>query len=172
MKSGQYGHNHHQRPPRLRIVLLLNLILVMASVLLSLPNSAIASETSENMSLLDQALDNVRAKGLYFRVDLSMEVFNANDEVPTVLLNTSTPVTAPIPTGTTGTTTAGTAGSISLSDSAQSNISALVNVIGAGSVINVGVNVISITNSSSDTIYTTNTNYGVLGNSTTNTLVP
>jgi hypothetical protein len=45
-------------------------------------------------------------------------------------------------------------------------------VIGAGSVINVGVNVISITNSNSDTIYTTNTNYGVLGNATTTSLIP
>jgi len=171
MKSGQYGHNNH-KSRRSRIVLFLDVILAVAVSMLFLPNSAFASESAENISLLDQALDNVRAKGLYFRVDLSMEVFNANDEVPTVLLNTSTPVTAPIPSGTTGTTTAGTAGSISLSGSAQSNISALVNVIGAGSVINVGVNVISITNSSSDTIYTTNTNYGVLGNSTTNTLVP
>jgi hypothetical protein len=120
---------------------------------------------SENLSLLDQALDKVRASGLYFRVDLSLEVFNATDQVPTVLLNTSTPVTAPLPTGTTGSTVAGTPGSVSLSDNAQSSISSLVNVIGAGSVINVGVNVLSITNSSSDTIYTTNTNYGILGGS-------
>ena len=102
---------------------------------------------SENLSLLEQALENVRATGLYFRVDLSLEVFNATDEVPTVLLNTTTPVTAPITS--TGSTTTGTPGT----------------VIGAGSVINVGVNVLSITNSSSDTIYTTNTNYGVLGGS-------
>lgn len=160
--------NHKTR--RSRTVLFTSLIATTVASVLFVQSPAIA--TPENMSLLDQALDNVRAKGLYFRVDLSMEVFNANDEVPTVLLNTSTPVTAPIPSGTTGSSTAGTAGSISLSDSAQSNISALVNVIGAGSVINVGVNVISITNSSSDTIYTTNTNYGVLGNSTTNTLIP
>ena len=118
---------------------------------------------SENLSLLEQALENVRATGLYFRVDLSLEVFNATDEVPTVLLNTTTPVTAPITS--TGSTTTGTPGTVSLSDNAQSSLSALVNVIGAGSVINVGVNVLSITNSSSDTIYTTNTNYGVLGGS-------
>ena len=126
---------------------------------------------SENLSLLDQALEQVRASGLYFRVDLSLEVFNATDQVPTVLLNTSTPVTSPLPTSNTGSTTSGTAGSVSLSESAQSNMSALVNVIGAGSVINVGVNVLSITNSSSDTIYTTNTNYGILGGSSSPTPV-
>jgi hypothetical protein len=131
------------------------LIVVAVSLLYQPPAYA-----SENLSLLDQALDQVRAAGLYFRVDLSLEVFNATDEVPTVLLNTTTPVTAPISTsGSTG----GTGGTVSLSDNAQSNISALINVIGAGSVINVGVNVLSITNSSSDTIYTTNTNYGILG---------
>ncbi len=123
------------------------------------------ANASENFSLLDQALDNVRASGLYFRVDLSLEVFNATDQVPTVLLNTSSPITAPLPTTTTGSTVTGTPGTVSLSDNAQGNLSSLVNVIGAGSVINVGVNVLSITNSSSDTIYTTNTNYGVLGGS-------
>lgn len=125
---------------------------------------------TEHLSLLDQALDNVRANGLYFRVDLSLEVFNATDQVPTVLLNTSTPVTVPIsPTGTTST---GAAGSVTLADNAQQSISALVNVIGAGSVINVGVNVISITNSTSDTIYTTNTNFGILGNVNSTNLTP
>lgn len=121
--------------------------------------------SAENLSLLDRELDNIRAGGLYFRVDLSLEVFNATDQVPTVLLNTSTPVIAPITTtGGGGTTSTGSSGGyVYLSDNAQSSISSLVNVIGAGSVINVGVNVISITNSTSDTIYTTNTNYGVLG---------
>lgn len=133
------------------------LIVVAATLLFQ--SSAVASE---NLSLLEQALDQVRASGLYFRVDLSLEVFNATDQVPTVLLNTSSPITAPLPTST-GSTVTGTPGTVSLSDNAQSSISSLVNVIGAGSVINVGVNVISITNSSSDTIYTTNTNYGVLG---------
>ena len=136
--------------------------LFVGAVTLLYQPSVYASEN--NLSLLDQALDQVRAAGLYFRVDLSLEVFNATDEVPTVLLNTSTPVTAPLPTST-GSTVSGTPGTVSLSDNAQSNISSLINVIGAGSVINVGVNVLSITNSSSDTIYTTNTNYGILGGS-------
>ena len=139
--------------------------LIVVAAALSYQPSANATES---LSLLDQALDQVRAAGLYFRVDLSLEVFNATDEVPTVLLNTTTPVTAPISTaGTTG----GTGGTVSLSDNAQSNISSLINVIGAGSVINVGVNVLSITNSSSDTIYTTNTNYGILGGSSSPTPV-
>ena len=135
-------------------------VLIVAAATLSFQSSVRASE---NLSLLEQALDKVRASGLYFRVDLSLEVFNATDQVPTVLLNTSTPVTAPI--STSGSTTTGGGGTVSLSGSAQGSLSALVNVIGAGSVINVGVNVLSITNSSSDTIYTTNTNYGVLGGS-------
>ena len=141
---------------------------IVGSVLLLMSGTAVAS-ASEKLSLLDQALENVRASGLYFRVDLSLEVFNATDEVPTVLLNTTTPVTSPIPTTTSGTTVTGNPGSVSLSDNAQGNLSALVNVIGAGSVINVGVNVLSITNSSSDTIYTTNTNYGSLGGVTSTT---
>jgi hypothetical protein len=142
------------------------LVLVLTVATLLFQSSAFASE---KLSLLDQALDKVRARGLYFRVDLSLEVFNATDEVPTVLLNTSTPVTAPI--DTTGTTSTGTGGSVTLTDSSQSNLSSLVNVIGAGSVINVGVNVLNITNSSSDTIYTTNTNYGVLGGASSPTPV-
>jgi hypothetical protein len=119
-----------------------------------------------DLSLLDQQLDEVRGNGLYFRVDLNMEVFDANSDAPTVLLNTDN-TTLPIPTGTgtgaTTTTSLNGAGSVSLSGSAQSNVSALVNVIVAGSVINVGINVISITSSSGDTIYTTNYNQGILG---------
>jgi hypothetical protein len=118
-----------------------------------------------DLSLLDQQLDEVRGNGLYFRVDLNMEVFDANSDAPTVLLNTDN-TTLPIPTTSTSTSTTSSlngAGSVSLSGSAQSNVSALVNVIGAGSVINVGINVISITSSSGDTIYTTNYNQGILG---------
>jgi hypothetical protein len=121
-----------------------------------------------DLSLLDQQLDEVRGNGLYFRVDLNMEVFDASSSAPTVLLNTDN-TTLPIPTTGTGTGATSTttslngAGSVSLSGSAQSNVSALVNVIGAGSVINVGINVISISSSTGDTIYTTNYNQGILG---------
>lgn len=132
-----------------------------------------ANASAEKLSLLEQALDKVRATGLYFRVDLSLEVFNATNEIPTVLLNTSTPITSPIPTSTSGGTATGTPGTVILDNGAQGSLSSLVNVIGAGSVINVGVNVLSITNSSSDTIYTTNTNYGVLGGASSPTpIVP
>lgn len=158
-----FGKNWRTLP---RYVVILTVGLVM-SVFLQTP----AVAATEKLSRLDQALDNIRATGLYFRVDLSLEVFNANDEVPTVLLNTSTPVTVPITSGT-GSTTTGSAGSVTLADNAQQSISALVNVIGAGSVINVGVNVISITNSTSDTIYTTNTNFGILGNVSSTNLTP
>ena len=146
-------------------------LVVTMGAALFLQNQVFAA--ASNPSLLDQALENVWAKGLYFRVDLSLEVFNATDQVPTVLLNTSTPVSVPItPTGTSTTSTTGSAGSVTLDGNAQQSISALVNVIGAGSVINVGVNVISITNSTSDTIYTTNTNFGILGNVSSTNLTP
>ena len=154
----------HRRSVRPRRGVLASAVVICGMLCFQAPAFA-----EQNLSLLDKALDQVRASGLYFRVDLSLEVFNANDEVPTVLLNTSTPVTVPISSSTTG-TTSGSAGSVTLTDNAQSSISALVNVIGAGSVINVGVNVINITNSTSDTIYTTNTNFGILGSVSSTTL--
>jgi len=160
-------NGRHHKKSRQSVGRWMTALLVSTGVSLFHQTSVIAAE---NFSRLDQALDNVRAAGLYFRVDLSLEVFNATDQIPTVLLNTSTPVTVPI-TPTSG-TTSGSAGSVTLADNAQQSISALVNVIGAGSVINVGVNVISITNSSSDTIYTTNTNFGILGNVSSTALTP
>lgn len=109
----------------------------------------------------DEELSRIYGEGLYFRVDLSLEVLTASDTPPQVVVNTGTPIL--IPTDATG-SFSGAGGSVSLSGSAQSNVSSLVNVIGAASVINVGVNVVSITNSSSDTIYTTNINTGAQGN--------
>jgi len=103
---------------------------ILGTVVLLMSGMAVAS-ASEKLSSLDQALENVRASGLYFRVDLSLEVFNATDEIPTVLLNTTTPVTSPIAT-TSSSTVTGNPGSVSLSDNAQGNLSALVNIIGAG----------------------------------------
>jgi hypothetical protein len=114
--------------------------------------------------LSDEELSEIYGAGLYFRVDLSLEVLSANDTPPQVVVNTGTPIM--IPTNTTS-NFSGTGGSISLSGNAQSNVSSLINVIGAASVINVGVNVVSITNSSSDTIYTTNINTGAQGSGVT-----
>jgi hypothetical protein len=110
--------------------------------------------------LSDEELDQIHGSGLYFRVDLSLEVLSASDTPPQVILNTGTPII--IPTDSTG-SFSGPGGSISLSGNAQSNISSLVNVVGAASVINIGVNVVSITNSTNDTIYTTNINTGAQG---------
>lgn len=116
--------------------------------------------SSSLILLSDEELDQIHGSGLYFRVDLSLEVLTASDTPPQVVLNTGTPIL--IPTDSNG-SFSGPGGSISLSGSAQSNISSLVNVIGAASVINVGVNVVSITNSTNDTIYTTNINTGAQG---------
>jgi hypothetical protein len=110
--------------------------------------------------LSDEELSAIQGSGLYFRVDLSLEVLSAGDTAPQVVVNTGTPII--IPTDSTGSFSA-PGGSISLSGNAQSNISSLINVIGAASVINIGLNVVSITNSSSDTIYTTNINTGAQG---------
>lgn len=133
--------------------------LSFAVVVAALLNPAPAR--SEPLTLLtDDELAVINAKGFYFRMDMSLEVFTDSATAPQVVLNTGTPLV--IPTDTTG-SLGGPASSISLADSAQSNLSALVNVIGASSVINVGVNIVNIANSSNDTIYTTNINTGAQG---------
>lgn len=151
------------------------------------PFSAYAANVGP-VVLSDAALDAVHARGLYFRMDMSIEVYNPGDTVPQVTVNTSNPISVPTstintsttptstntstsPGGTTSTSSFGSpGGSVALSGNAQSAVSSLVNVVGAGSVINVGVNVVNITNSSSDTLYTTNTNLGLMGGA--NTSIP
>jgi hypothetical protein len=115
--------------------------------------------------LADSELDSIRAAGLYFRMDMSMEVFTPGDTTPQVVLNTTDPIV--VPTDSTGTVSGNgsVGGNITLAGNAQSGISSLVNVIGSGSVINIGVNVINLSSSTNDTIYTTNTNVGLLGGS-------
>ena len=123
--------------------------------------------------LTDQELDSIRGEGLYFRMDMSVEVFNPGDTVPQTVVNTSDPIVIPTSSGTdTGSTGTGGSlgGNITLSDNAQSGINSLVNVIGSGSVINVGVNVINLGSSTNDTIYTTNNNVGVFGSGSTPSL--
>ena len=117
---------------------------------------------SETLTILgDQELAAIEAKGFYFRMDMSIEAFTDGSTAPQIVTNTGTPIVTPTDT-TTGSFQA-PLGSISLSGSAQSNVSSLVNVIGATSVINVGVNIVSIQNSSNDTIYTSNVNTGAQG---------
>jgi len=113
--------------------------------------------------LSDEELDAVQASGFYFLMDLSLQVFSDSATAPQVVLNTSsqsfpTSSTSNVPSviGTGG-------GSISLSGNAQSNISSLINVIGSASVINIGVNIVNITNSSNDVINSTNLNAGAQG---------
>lgn len=135
----------------------------LLSFLIFYSPSAFAGEKSPSV-VSDEELAGIYGEGLYFRVDISLEVLSASDTPPQVIVNTGTPIL--IPTDTTG-SFSGAGGTVSLSGSAQSNVSSLINVIGAASVINVGVNVVSITNSSSDTIYTTNINTGAQGNGLT-----
>jgi hypothetical protein len=133
-------------------------ILLASTFLWSIP-SAFAQSGFESI-LTDDELGQIHGTGFYFRVDMSLEVFTPGDTAPQVVVNTGTPLIIPTDS-TAGFTSPGA--SVSLADSAQSNLSSLVNVIGAASVINVGVNVISIQNSTNDTIYTTNINTGAQG---------
>ncbi|HTP41873.1 MAG TPA: hypothetical protein VML36_05585 [Nitrospiria bacterium] len=111
----------------------------------------------------DTELDSIHGSGLYFSMDLSLQVSTLSDTPPTVILNAGTPVVIPTSGGApAGVSTSG-GGDVSLSGSAQSNLSSLVNVIGTASVINVGVNIVNIGTSSNDTIYTTNLNTGAQG---------
>jgi hypothetical protein len=133
---------------------------ILASVLLFAPP---AMSQERHLTLVsDQELDSIHASGLYFRMDLSLEVSTLSDTAPQVVLNAGTPVVIPTSTGGAG-TTGGNGGNVTLADNAQSNLSSLINVIGTASVINVGVNIVDIGNSTNDTIYTTNINAGAQG---------
>lgn len=108
----------------------------------------------------DWELDRVAATGAYFTLDLQLQILDPSTN-PTITLNSST---ATVPTTTTG---AAIGGSVTLTGSAQSGLTSLVNVIGSGSVINVGINVVNIGTSTGSTINTINNNYGTLGTFTT-----
>jgi hypothetical protein len=157
MVAATRRHSHLYLQPRHWLQALLCLLL------LHLPVYSAADDT-QPILLSDEELDSVRANGFYFRVDMGIEVFTAGDEVPQVVMNSSTPVVSP--TDATSGSFSSPQGFVSLSGSAQSNISSLVNVVGAASVINVGINVVNIGTSTNDTIFTTNTNVGVQGSNT------
>jgi hypothetical protein len=132
---------------------------ILASVLLFAPP---ARSQEHHLNLVsDQELDTIHASGLYFRMDLSLEVSTLSDTAPQVVLNAGTPILIPTSSGTG--TSGGTGGNVTLADNAQSNLSSLVNVIGTASVINVGVNIVNLASSTNDTIYTTNINAGAQG---------
>jgi hypothetical protein len=135
------------------------LSVILASVLLLAPPAG--AQEHHLILVSDQELDSIHASGLYFRMDLSLEVSTLSDTAPQVVLNAGTPIV--IPTSSSGGTTGGNGGNVTLADNAQSNLSSLVNVIGTASVINVGVNIVDIGNSTNDTIYTTNINAGAQG---------
>jgi len=140
--------------------LLLSSVLIVSSLIFS-PQTVWGGDPTFSHTLSDEELSEIHGSGLYFRVDISLEVLSAGDTPPQVVVNTGTPLV--IPTDTTSAGPSGQGGSIALSGNAQSNVSSLINVIGAASVINVGLNVVSITSSSNDTIYTTNINTGAQG---------
>lgn len=135
------------------------LLILFAFILFLTPLPARGEEPLTVLS--DEELETIEAKGLYFRMDLSLEVFTQSSSPPQVVVNTGDPLI--LPTDSTTSTFQAPLGSVSLSENAQSNISSLVNVIGASSVINVGVNIVSIQNSTNDTIFTTNINTGAQG---------
>lgn len=114
--------------------------------------------------LSDEELDGIQATGFFFLMDLTLQVFSDSSTAPQVVLNTSSQA---FPTSTTVSdvpSTIGTGGgSISLTGSAQSNLSSLINVIGSASVINIGLNIVNITNSTNDVINSTNLNAGGQG---------
>lgn len=150
--------SHSPGIPLLNGILRAGRFMAVSAVLLLAPLTAWAG----SMELLsDEELSNIEAKGFYFRMDLSLEAFTDGASAPQVVLNTGGPTV--IPTDTTTNPFQTPLGSVALSGNAQSNINSLVNIIGATSVINVGVNIVSIQNSSNDTIYTSNINTGAQG---------
>jgi hypothetical protein len=110
--------------------------------------------------LSDDELDSVQAGGFYFLMDLSLQVLSDSSTAPQVVLNSSSQA---FPTSTTVSGSVGSAGDISISGNAQSNLHSLINVIGSASVINIGLNIVNITNSTNDVINSTNLNAGAQG---------
>lgn len=113
----------------------------------------------------DQELADIQARGFYFRLDLSLEAFTDASTAPQVVINETDPFIREYGTPDGG-GPGGGGGNINLSGNAQGNLSALINIIGANSVINVGLNIINIQNSAGDQIYLTNLNSGTMANLT------
>lgn len=141
-----------------RLAVLRAALVLFSFLLVSSPN---LSQGQSLTVLSDEELDAIEGQGFYFLMDLTLEVFTESNNPPQVVVNTGTPLI--IPTSGTAGFSGPLGGSISLSGNAQSNMSSLINVIGATSVINVGLNIISITNSTNDTIISTNINTGAMG---------
>lgn len=131
-----------------------------AATLILLLSSTVPAWADSLIVLTDDEMASVNAKGFYFRMDLSLEVLTDSTTAPQVVLNAGQPMIVPTETGASLSTPSS---SVSLAGSAQSNLNSLVNVIGASSVINVGVNIVNIGSSTNDTIYSTNINTGAQG---------
>jgi hypothetical protein len=162
----QERHHHPRRRffpkrvARLSFQCTLCLSALLASLLLFAQPAS--SQELHLMTVSDEELDSIHASGLYFRMDLTLEVSTLSDTAPQVILNAGTPIVIPTGTGDTG-LSGSNGGNVTLADNAQSNLSSLINVIGTSSVINIGVNIVNIANSTNDTIYTTNINAGAQG---------
>jgi hypothetical protein len=162
----QSRHHHPRRRffPAWAVTLTTRYTLCLSVILASILLIATPARSQEHHMVLvsDQELDSIHASGLYFRMDLSLEVSTLSDTAPQVVLNAGTPIIIPV-SGSGAGPTSGNGGNVTLADNAQSNLSSLVNVIGTASVINVGVNIVNLASSTNDTIYTTNINAGAQG---------
>jgi len=118
------------------------------------------AEAGSLVVLSDEELDSVQAGGFYFLMDLSLQVLSDSTTAPQVVLNSQSQA---FPTSTSVSGSVGSAGDISIAGNAQSNLHSLINVIGSASVINIGLNIVNITNSTNDVINSTNLNAGAQG---------
>lgn len=142
----------------------------ISGLLVSFALFSVRPAAAEMLEIVDDAeLAEIQAMGFYFRMDISLEAFTNGSEGPNVTVNTGEPYT--IEGGTEGSpgfpSNGSPLGSINMSGNAQSNLSSLINIVGATSVINVGLNIINIQNSTNDTIITTNINSGAQGTNIT-----
>lgn len=164
--------------------------IVLPLILVILIFPALAS--AEKILLSEAEMDEIYAAGFYVHFDFSMDVFTPGTTAPTINANlggmlfsvngetgqmqvtgtgNSNPQTNVL-VGNTGQPVSGPVGGVlSLSGNAQSGLQSLVNVIGAGSSINVGLNVIVVMDSVGVTINSSNFNVGVLGSNFNLTLL-
>jgi hypothetical protein len=134
---------------------------IAIALLLGMLSGQALAESRQVLS--DEELDSVQASGFYFQMDLSLQVLSDANTAPQVILNTSSQAFPISGTSSVSGTVNGGGGGISLSGNAQSNLNSLINVVGTASVINVGLNIVNIQNSTSDVINSTNLNAGGQG---------
>lgn len=139
---------------KFKISIIMKVIMVVTgSLLLVLPGSVFADNGLVPLS--DQELDAVYAKGFYFHLDLALDIMSDNTNIPAIQINLGNFLGGGggSDSGSNGGSDyvipsyRGPVGGIFLGGNAQSGLQSLVNVIGAGAVINVGLNIMAILNS-------------------------